>query len=141
MSANGDGTAQQPSEPAAENGIPPAPVPRESEFWLDLPFAVDPLFRGGIAESGRYGIGWQRWPEKEGGPGYVVIRRGALGVLKAANRYPLTDEGWAQAWQKLTGTDTAAAERIRDVLSQRTTALARCASAPEPPMRGLITQR
>lgn len=70
---------------------------------------------------------------KKGGPGYVIIRRGALGVLKAANRYPLTGEGWAQVWQKPTELDPAAAGRVRDVLIQRTTALAQPASAPEPP--------
>ncbi len=133
MSTDDDGTAEQPSEPAVEDGIPPAPVPRESELWLNPPFAVDPIFRGGVAESGRYSIGWQNWPEKKGGPGYVIIRRGALGVLKAANRYPLTDEGWAQAWQKLTELDPAAAGRVRDVLVQRTNAPAQPASAPEPP--------
>lgn len=42
-------------------------------------------------------IGWQRWQQKKGGPGFVVLRRNALGTLKIAERYPLTREGWAQA--------------------------------------------
>ena len=37
MSTDDDGTAQQPSEPAVQDGIPPAPVPRESELWLNTP--------------------------------------------------------------------------------------------------------
>lgn len=52
MSTDGDGTAQQPSEPAVEDGIPPAPVPGESGLWPDPPFAVDPLFRGVSPRAG-----------------------------------------------------------------------------------------
>jgi hypothetical protein len=113
MSAD-NGTPQQVGEPGAEVDIPPAPVPRPSETWMGIPHAL-------VAGS-RYSIGWQGWPEKKGGPGFVTLRRGAMGSHKVLNRYPLTDEGWAEAWREITAFEPATAEQVRDVLSQRAAA-------------------
>jgi hypothetical protein len=93
-----------------------------------MPFSLDPLFRGGSSSSGSYSIGWQDWAASKGGPGFVTIRRGAMGLLKVVNRYPLTDTGWAQAWQEFITLDPTAAERVRDVLARRPGEPA----APEP---------
>jgi hypothetical protein len=35
------------------------------------------------------------------------------------NRYPLTDEGWAEAWREFAALDLSAAEQVRDMLAQR----------------------
>ena len=105
-----DNGAPQVGEPSATVEIPPAPVPRESELWVKVPFALDPLFRNGSVHSTPYSIGWQNRPEKKGGLGYVVIRRGGLGVQKIVRRYPLTDEGWAEAWREVVALSTAQAE-------------------------------
>jgi hypothetical protein len=72
-----------------------------------------------LADGTRYSIGWQRWPEKKGGPSFVTVRRSALGTLKIVERYPLTDEGWAQAWLALVKLDSAMAGKILVVLARR----------------------
>jgi hypothetical protein len=110
MSAD-DGVPPQVGEPGTEDGIPATPVPRESELWLDTPFR--------LLDSTRYTIGWQRWPDGQGGPGFVTVRRGALGMYKIVNRYPLTGEGWADAWREFAALDVSAAEQVRNVLVQR----------------------
>ena len=69
-----------------------------------------------------YTLGWQSWPEEQGGPGFVILRRSALGTQKIVDRYPLTDEGWQQAWRELTSLDSPVAKRIRGVLARRTEA-------------------
>jgi hypothetical protein len=97
--------------PAAEIDVPPAPILRKSELWPDRPFM--------LLDGTRYTLGWQSWPEGQGGPGFVTVRRSALGMQKIVNRYPLTEEGWRQAWRELTSLDPPAAERIRSVLAQR----------------------
>ena len=119
MSADSD-APKRLNEPGAEVVvIPPTPTPRETELWLDTPFAVDPVFRTGSTGRGRYSIGWQKWPDRKGGPGFVTIRRAALGVLKVVTWYPLTHEGWEQAWREFTALDPATAEQVRDVLVKR----------------------
>jgi hypothetical protein len=106
-------------EPSAAAEIPPAPVPRESELWVNVPFALDPLFRNGFVRGAPYSIGWRNWPVKQGGPGYVVIRRSTLGAQKVVHRYPLTEQGWAEAWRELVSLAPDTVERVRDVLGQR----------------------
>jgi hypothetical protein len=114
MRADEDGVPRpEPSELATED-IPPAPVPQPYELWLGAPYA--------LVDKGRYTIGWQSWPEKKGGPGFVTLRRGAMSTLKIVNRYALTDEGWAEAWREITALDPATAERARHQLARRTDA-------------------
>jgi hypothetical protein len=83
------------------------------ELWFDSPFTL-------YDSDGRYTIGWQRWTEKKGGPGFVTLRRNAFGTLKIVQRYPLTDKGWVEAWQELQTLDPDTAEKVRAVLNQRT---------------------
>jgi len=72
-----------------------------------------------LLNEGSCTIGWQGWEQSRGGPGFAVLRRGADGVLKVEQRYPLTDEGWAQAWQALTALDPDMAEKVRAILGGR----------------------
>jgi hypothetical protein len=102
----------------ADVNIPPNPGPRASELWASVPFT--------LSERGQYTIGWQKWPDRKGGPQFAVFRRGSLGMLKVASRYPLTDEGWEHAWQSFANLDPATAEHVRARLAAR-------AEAPEPP--------
>lgn len=104
----------QPSGDAGVAGraeIPAVPVVRPGDIWLDTPNVV--------GFEGRYTIGWQRWPAKNGGPSFVTVRRTALGGLKVVERYPLTAEGWARAWLALVTLDSAAAETALPALARR----------------------
>jgi hypothetical protein len=40
-------------------------------------------------------------------------------VLKVAERYPLTDQGWAAAWRSLVKLDPGTAGKVREVLYER----------------------
>ena len=46
-------------------------------------------------------IGWRFRPQDKGGPSFVILRRSALGSLKVVETFPLTEGGWASAWQSL----------------------------------------
>jgi Short C-terminal domain len=120
-SAHSGGTPPS-DEPGAEIDIPAAPVPTVDELWADVPFA--------LLQGIRHSIGWQNWSEKKGGLRFVTLRLGRLGVYKPVNRYPMTDEGWAEAWREFAALDLAAAERVREMLIQRVAAAA--AAPPEP---------
>jgi putative oligomerization/nucleic acid binding protein len=92
--------------------VPAAPVVKPDELWLDIPNL--------LVDGGRYSIGWQRWPEKDGGgPSFVTVRRSTLGMLKIVERYPLTDQGWRKAWLAFTKLDSAMAEKARSALAHR----------------------
>jgi Short C-terminal domain len=104
----------QPSGAAAGDAlaaVPPTPVVKQEEIWFDSPFT--------LVKDGRYTLGWQRWPVKKGGPGFVTLRRNALGNLKIVERYPLTDAGWAQAWRAFVELDPLTAQQVLDVLARR----------------------
>ena len=91
--------------------IPAPPVPEPDEMRPDSPFA--------LTSSGRHSIGWQGWTTADGGPGFVTLRRGALGGLKVIERYPLTDQGWAATWRALLKLEPDAAGAVRAVLTDR----------------------
>jgi hypothetical protein len=46
-------------------------------------------------------IGWQLQPQAKGGLSFVILRRTGLGGLKVVESFPLTEDGWAHAWQSL----------------------------------------
>jgi Short C-terminal domain len=96
--------------PASE-GVPPAPVVMTAEIWPGIPNV--------LVDAERYSIGWQGWPDDEGGPGYVTVRRSRMGGLKVVERYPLTGEGWARAWHAFAELDPATAARVVPVLARR----------------------
>jgi hypothetical protein len=94
-----------------ERGVPAGPVVTTDEIWLDSPNV--------LVDGDPYTIGWQRWPEKKGGPSFVTVRRVALGGRKVIERYPLTPEGWERAWHALVALDPVAAQHILPVLARR----------------------
>src|SRR5712691_10504644 len=103
-------------EPGAAEliGAPVPAMPRigTNEIWFDSPFLV-------VDSGQRYSIGWQRWSERKGGPGFVVVRLTSLGSVKMLERFPLTDDGWGRAWQALIKLDAPAAETVRVKLRER----------------------
>jgi hypothetical protein len=65
-------------------------------------------------------LGWQSRPPAEGGPAFVIIRRIALHPLKVIERFPMTEDGWAAAWQSLVKQNPAATTpRVRAQLGAR----------------------
>jgi hypothetical protein len=92
-------------------GVPAMPVIRPGERWSESPFP--------LVDGGRYTIGWQYFPDHQGGPSFVTLRRNALGMLAIVARYPLTEQGWSSAWQSLMSLEPAAAERTGKVLRDR----------------------
>lgn len=95
----------------ARASVPARPVIRPSEFHDGPPYP--------LLDSLSPTIGWQERPGAKGGRTFVVIRRSILGSLKVLERFPLTDEGWAEAWQALVQLSPDAAEKIRVRLAER----------------------
>src|SRR5580658_6229236 len=93
------------------SAVPPAPLIRPGERWSGIPFL--------LARGTKHSLGWQYWPEDDGGPGYVIARLPVFGGEKILERYPLTEDGWAAAWCALEKIDPPAAMKARRVAIQR----------------------
>ena len=79
-----------------------------------------------ILDSGvRHSLGWQ--DDRKAGPSFVVTRSSSVRV-KVAERFPLTETGWANAWQALVRCDPGAAEAVAAVLAKQE-AVGRAAAA------------
>ena len=63
----------------------------------------------------RHGIGWQ--DSKKDGPCFVVARCGSFGI-KVIDHFPLTEDGWSQAWAALVKLDAGAAQATAETLQQ-----------------------
>jgi hypothetical protein len=68
--------------------------------------------------SGKYLIGWQL-QDRKGDAAFVVIRCTVFDDLKVIERFPLTEDGWRQAWQALVRIDAAAAEKAQAMLAEQ----------------------
>lgn len=64
-------------------------------------------------------IGWQWRTTARGGPCFATLRRSAMGSYKVLERFPLTWEGWARAWDALVDLDRGSAEKARARLKER----------------------
>jgi hypothetical protein len=80
----------------------------------------------------------------------MIIRRSGLGSFKVVESFPLTEDGWASAWQSLTRQNPAAIPQVLAALAARETAMARrralealtpsgSQDADEPAARPLVT--
>jgi hypothetical protein len=67
----------------------------------------------------RHGVGWQ--DSKKDGPCFVVARCGTFGV-KVVDHFPLTADGWCQAWAALVKLDASAAQATAETLQQMSAA-------------------
>jgi hypothetical protein len=79
------------------------------------------LYRGGrpylLLDSGpRHSLGWQ--DDRRAGPSFVVVRLTRLDAAKVRQRFPLTEQGWAAAWQALSGVDAGAAAAVAEKVAQ-----------------------
>jgi hypothetical protein len=91
--------------------IPPIPVISVRRDSLPLILIA--------SEGSRPAIGWQIRPESKGGPTFVVGWQSPFGRQKIRAAFPLTEDGWAQAWQYLVSLDAQAARKTRSVLAAR----------------------
>jgi hypothetical protein len=96
--ASGDQLAPVPSMP----NVPPHQLYRGTPFTV-----VDGL---------RHSIGWQ--DVRKAGPGFVVTARSAVGTIKVLKRFPLSEQGWAEAWQLLSRLDASAAAQVEARLAK-----------------------
>ncbi len=100
------------SRSGGEGGTVPAmPVIRSSERFIGRPY---PLLDGLTPV-----IGWQGRPEAKGGSVFVIMSRAMLGPYKVVERFPLTEEGWAEAWKALVKLSPAASGKIQATLTAR----------------------
>ena len=65
----------------------------------------------------RHSIGWQDY--RKAGPSFVVARLSRLENIKVTERFPLTEQGWADAWQVFSGRDAGAATTVAARLAER----------------------
>lgn len=65
----------------------------------------------------RHSLGWQ--DHRKTGPSFVVVRLGRFDKIKVTERFPLTEHGWADAWQALSGLDATAAAEIAAKLARK----------------------
>ena len=64
-------------------------------------------------------IGWNFRPPAKGGPVFALMRRTGLGTLKVIGTFPLSDDGWASAWQSLVRQNPAAGPQVLARLQAR----------------------
>jgi|GEM_PF-3449088 len=112
-------------------GIPAMPVISPSEQVPGYPF---PLLDG-VSPT----VGWQFQPTAKGGPVFVIMRRTGLGSLKVVESFPLTEAGWARAWQSLIKQAPAAVPQVLATLEARESAATRKRDWQELDARTLIT--
>lgn len=83
---------------------PEMPVPPSETLWR----GGDPYL---IAEQGlKHTLGWH--DTRKGGPCFVLARLTFAVKIKVLDRFPLTEEGWAQAWAALVKLDASAVEAV-----------------------------
>jgi hypothetical protein len=67
-------------------------------------------------------LGWQWRAERKGGPVFALISRNLVGSYRLRETFPLTEEGWAEAWDVLARLSPERAAEARQVLAQRAAA-------------------
>jgi hypothetical protein len=93
--------------PQGSAGLPPVPampgVPRET-LYRGRPYLL-------LEQDLRHSLGWRH--DRKAGPSFVVARLSRrLGIAKVMDRFPLTEQGWASAWQALSRRNANAAAAI-----------------------------
>ena len=96
---------------AAQAGIPAMPIISQSEQVSGHPY----LLLDGLSPT----LGWEFRSSAKGGPAFVIVRRTGLGSLKVVESFPLTEDGWARAWQSLVRQNPAAVPQILARLGAR----------------------
>jgi len=106
---------QVPDRPPGRHAVMPVgakapamPVPSSATLRRASPHYIE------IGEH-RYTLGWQ---DGRGGPWFVVVRIGFMSD-KVVDRFPLTADGWAEAWAALVRLDADAARAVAEQLEER----------------------
>jgi hypothetical protein len=94
--------------PLAGGDQPPMPSVPPSQLWRGAPYL--------LAEGRRHAVGWQ--DSRRAGPSFVVTTRKLGGFRTAVQRFPLSEQGWADAWEVLSRLDASAAETTRARLAK-----------------------
>jgi hypothetical protein len=90
--------------------IPAMPSVPHAQLYSGTPYL--------LADSTlRHNLGWQ--DHRKAGPSFVVTRLGRFMAIRTVERFPLTEQGWASAWQALSGLDHSAAAAIAARLAKR----------------------
>lgn len=107
--------APDPSYPSGRHEVmvarpepPEMPVPPSNTMW-----------RGGspyLISGQRYTLGWQ--DTRKEGPCFLVARISVLDSIRVLDRFPLTEDGWAQAWAALVKLDANAAKAVADKVQE-----------------------
>jgi hypothetical protein len=69
-----------------------------------------------LLDGPRHSIGWTDL--RKTGPGFVVTARRPVGTIKVVQRFPLSEQGWADAWQLLSRLDASAAVAVEARLAE-----------------------
>ena len=97
--------------------VPPIPLIGPSERRRGISY---PLLDG-LSPT----IGWHFHQQGNDEPAFVILRRSALGSLKVVENFPLTEDGWAKAWQSLAKQNPAAVPKVLTTLAARQAAAVR----------------
>lgn len=115
--AHSSGRHAAAREHAERAGVPAMPVILPSEQVSGYPYP--------LVEGLNPTIGWYFRPPAKGGPVFAIMRRTGLGSLKVIGTFPLTDDGWASAWQSLISQNPAAIPEVLARLQAREADVAR----------------
>jgi hypothetical protein len=90
------------------------PLIRSFEQYVGAPYPLQ--------DGASLTLGWQWRTERKGGPAFALISRNLVGAYKIREAFPLTEEGWAQAWDLLVALSPGRAAGARQVLAERAVA-------------------
>jgi hypothetical protein len=128
-----EGSGGRDAAPKEQAGIPAMPFIPPNEQISDYPF---PLLDG-VSST----VGWVFRSQVKGGPIFVILRRTALGSFKVVESFPMTEDGWATAWQSLVRQNPAVVPRLLANLEAREAFAERTRAGRELDARTLIILR
>lgn len=104
-----DGSQDAPDVSLGLPPIPAMPTVRPADISRGRPSL--------LLESGlKHSLGWQE--DRKAGPIFVIVRLTQLDKIKVMERFPLTEQGWAEAWRALSDLDVSAAAAVAARLEQ-----------------------
>jgi len=83
----------------------------------------------------RHTLGWQRWAGADNRACFAVCRLSDLAGIKVVERFPLTPDGWAEAWADLLNRDAASAQLMLGILASESAGADGVVLALPPPPR------
>src|SRR5262249_54571160 len=103
--AGQDGSGGRHAAMQSSAAVPPMPVLGPSEQDRSAPL---PLLDG-LSPT----IGWSFQGPRGSGAAFAILhRRRVWGTLEVIESFPLTEDGWAKAWQSLTKWNPEAAQKV-----------------------------